>query len=101
MLVASPDSTAPLPPERLFRASSSGSLLEFLQPRSHDRGASVSSSFPSSDAGRSPVALMKCAQNPRPPAVETPMSYCRREQLGGGAMQRARTVPDTIRYFSA
>ena len=46
-LVACLGSTAPLPPERPFRASLSGSLLEFLQPRSHDRGASVSSSFPS------------------------------------------------------
>ncbi len=32
----------------------SGTLLEFSRPRSCDRGASVSSSFPSPDAGRGP-----------------------------------------------
>ena len=34
-------------PERSFRASPGGNLLEFPQPRSYDRGALVSSSLPS------------------------------------------------------
>jgi hypothetical protein len=53
---ACPSSTASLPSERPFRASSSGSLLEFLQSRSCDRSASVSSSFPSRrNLGGSPL----------------------------------------------
>ncbi len=47
MMAACLGSTAPLPPERPFRASSSGNLREFLQPRSYDRSTSVSSGFPS------------------------------------------------------
>jgi hypothetical protein len=51
------------------------------EPRSCDHGSAVSSGFPSSDAGRGPVAPVKSAQTHRPPAQEKPMHYRRRERL--------------------
>jgi hypothetical protein len=49
-------------PERSARASPGGSLLEFPQPRSQDRGALVTSSFPSrSSLGGCLAPPVKCA----------------------------------------
>ena len=64
--------TASLPclSERPFRARPSGTLLEFLQLRSDDRRASVSSSFPSRPSlGGHPAPSATCAQPPTQPRI--------------------------------
>ena len=73
MLGACLGSTVSLPSERPFRASSSGSLLEFLQPRSFDRGASVSSSFPLFSGSVGPRSSSKVRSEPMQ-ALEIRMS---------------------------
>src|SRR5881296_2020831 len=56
----------------------SGSLLEFLWPRSDDRGALVSSSFPSPDAGRGPAAPADVRSAPHGHSGD----MCRKRYLG-------------------
>ena len=51
---------------RPFHGGPSGNLLEFPQPRSCDRGALVSSSVPSQDAGWGRTGMPSCFA-PRPP----------------------------------
>ena len=66
-------------------ALGSGNLPEFPSPWSYDHGAVVSSGFPVSDAGRGPVAPVKCAQSPRPPAVDIPMRLLQEGAIEGEA----------------
>ncbi len=103
MLPAYLGSTALLPPERPFRASSSGSLLGFLQPRSGDPVASVSSSFPSRRTlGGFPRSSGKVRSEPRqaagklecprfPHASGIPVAVVSRPRRGGQFRRRGHS----------
>jgi hypothetical protein len=58
-------STAPLPSERPFRTSSSGSLLEFLQPRFPNRELQSVPAFPLAEASVGTRSFGKVHSEPK------------------------------------
>ena len=77
------------------RRSEVANLLEFLQPRSFDRSASVSSSFPSSDAGWGP--LRSGASRSMPHASlrvwKRDRSHIHRSRFSDGSLRHSCSVP--------
>ena len=86
MVVAVTSLSLPHLSERPFRAPPGGSLLEFPRPRSSDRGALVSSSFPSRQSlGGFPAPPVKSAPGLSPPPTGGETLGLRR---GGGRKGR-------------